>query len=171
MKSLNKYLAGCAGLVCAAASMSASAEPVPRTYLVNAAGNCNGALPSFEGALRKRPTAVVNEGTSNAFVSCSLAGDAGNSGNVGFQIGFSNRNAAPVSFACTFVDGYAAPFLGGEPVFYPQTIEIAANAVAAAVWAPAEGEVFSNNANVSCALPPGVEINLLVVGFDEDNGV
>ena len=38
----------------------------------NAVGNCNGALPGFEGALRKRPLAIANEGTSSAFVSCTL---------------------------------------------------------------------------------------------------
>ena len=171
MKDLGAFLAAAASLACVFASAPVIAEPVPRSLTVNAAGACNGALPSFEGALRKRPTAISNEGAANAFVSCSLAGDASNTGNVDLQVGFTNKSAAPVSFACTFVDGYAQGFFGLEPLYYPTTVAVAANAIGAAQWTAEEGTAFSNNANVSCVLPPGVEINLLLVQFDEDNGV
>ena len=170
MKRLNKCVLAVAVGVCATASLSAMAEPVLRDYTINAAGNCNGALPSFEGALRKRPTAIANEGASSAFVTCSLAGNFLNDGNNVVVAIFTNNSAAEVSFNCTFVDGYSAG-IGGGSVFNPQTVTIAAGMPGAVIWEPAEGELFSNNANVSCALPAGVEINALEIQFEEDNGV
>ena len=64
MKDLRAFLAAAASLACVFASAPVIAEPVPRSLTVNAAGACNGALPSFEGALRKRPTAISNEGAA-----------------------------------------------------------------------------------------------------------
>lgn len=171
MKDLKVCLVAAASLACMFATAPAGAEPVSRSLVVNATGACNGALPSFEGALRKRPTAISNEGAANAFVSCSLAGDVINAGNIDLQVGFTNKTDAPVSFACTFVDGYAQGFFGAVPVYHPATVALAANAVGAAQWTAEEDMAFGNNANVSCVLPPGVEINLLLVQFDEDNGV
>jgi hypothetical protein len=147
------------------------AEPVLRDYTINATGACNGALPSFEGALRKRPTAIANEGTAPAFVSCSTPGDFFNDGNNFVALGFSNRSAVSVTFTCTFVDGFAPPF--GAPAFYPQEVTIPANSPGVAIWEPASEGValFTGNANFNCNLPVGVEINLLEVQYEEDNGV
>ena len=139
------------------------------SYSVNGAGNCSGALPSFEGSLRKRPTAIANEGKAVAFVTCSLPGDL-SVGNLTFQIAFLNRNDSPVSVACTFVDGYAAPFVNGNgPTFYVRETQLGAQNGGDLTWGSEdEGlSLFSPNANVSCALPPGVEIALLIAVFPD----
>ncbi len=139
------------------------------SYSVNGAGNCSGALPSFEGGLRKRPTAIANEGNKVAFVTCSLPGDL-SIGNFTFEVAFLNRNDSPVSVSCTFVDGYAAPFVDGDgPTYYVQNTQLGSQNGGSVVWgAEFEGvSLFSPNANVSCALPPRVEIALLIAVFPD----
>lgn len=155
-----------AGLLMSGAAVSA---PVERDYTINAAGNCNGALPSYEGELRKRPLGIQNEGDSPAFVTCSVPGDYFASGNLVVAVAMSNQGAAPVTVNCTFVDGVTAPF--GEAMYYPQAVEIAPGSVGVAEWNPAEGEAFSSNANVSCNVPVGAAINFVEVVYLEDNGV
>lgn len=134
-------------------------------YAVNAAGACNGALPSYEGALRKRPLGVQNEGSSPAFVTCSLPGSFQTYGNDSLVLAFTNQNAAPVDVNCTFVDDLTAPF--GSPAYYPLTIRVLGNSARDAGWSAAQGELFSPWANVSCNLPAGVALNALEVQFDE----
>lgn len=168
MKILNVLLASSCIAVATALLCPTDASAVSN-YTVNAAGNCAGALPSFEGALRKRPTAIANDGASVAFVTCSLPGDL-RIGNLTLQVAFNNRTSAPVSVPCTFVDGFAAPFVNGNgPTFYVRNAEIEPNNAGAVTWgAEFEGvETFSSSANVSCALPPGVEIALLIAVFPD----
>ena len=140
-----------------------------RDYSIKAAGNCNGALPSYEGELRKRPLGVQNEGTATAFVTCSLPGDFFASGNFLVAAAFTNQNSTPVTVNCTLVDGATAPFM--VPAYYPQSITLPANGVDVFEWTPAGEEPFTALANLSCNLPPGVAINVLEVIFMEDNGV
>ncbi len=54
------------------ASFDAQAVTQNRRFQANATSYCQAALPAFEGAIRKRPLAVQNEGTTNAFVTCSF---------------------------------------------------------------------------------------------------
>lgn len=168
MKGMNIGLcAVTAGLLMAASS--ASAAPVLRDYTINATGNCNGALPSYEGALRKRPLAINNEGTATAFVSCSLPGDFFNEGNNYVAAGFENTSAAAVSVTCTFVDGFSPPF--STPQYIVKTVSVPAGGVNVLEWEPAAGAIFTPNANLNCSLPPGAGINLIEVQYEEDNGV
>lgn len=148
------------------------AMAVQRSYNINATGACNGALPSFEGALRKRPTAIANEGTAPAFVSCSVLSDSLNTeGNQLVGIGFNNHGATEVTFSCTLVDGYASPWgSGGGPSYYPMQITIGGHGSQAVLWYAVDEGVahFTTSANLSCNLPPGVEINVLVTLFEDD---
>lgn len=171
MKHLVLAAFAAATVVVSALPAPAHAAKVSRTYLINAAGNCNGALPAFETALRKRPTAITNEGASPAFVSCSLPGDFQNDGTELFFMAFTNTNATPVTFNCTYVDGQASGFSGSR--FYPKSITLQASGPGFAQWVPSEeGQtIFRNYANVSCALPPGVELNSVQTYFSEENGV
>lgn len=50
----------------------ANAADMVRTHSFNAPAHCQGALPNFEGNLRKRPLALHNEGASTAFVTCAV---------------------------------------------------------------------------------------------------
>lgn len=167
MKGMNIGLcAVAAGLLMAASS--ASAAPVLRDYTINATGNCNGALPSYEGALRKRPLAINNEGSAVAFVSCSLPGSFFDDGNLYLAVGLENTGSAPASVTCTFVDGLAPAF--DTPQYYTQTVVVPANGAEIMSWEPATG-TFSANANLNCSLPVGAGINFIEVQFEEDNGV
>lgn len=165
-----KTIVATLGVTAALATGYASAEPVLRDLTVNATGICQSALPVFETAIRKRPTAIRNEGTTPAFVSCSLPGDFFNEGNVFVGVGLTNLGTAPVTVECTFVDGFALPWAGG-PTFNTGSVTLPAGGTNAIIWEPADGETFSNNANLSCALPVGVEIQLVEIQYEEDNGV
>src|SRR5690606_34316104 len=68
------------------------------------AGVCAAALPAFEGLVRKRPRAIQNEGSTNAFVTCAPpqfteAADPG----LGPSIVLVNHGAGAVTVACTGV--------------------------------------------------------------------
>lgn len=58
-------------------SIDADAATLPRVSATNPAGICQGALPAFETAIRKRPLAVQNEGDSTTFVTCSFTAQGG----------------------------------------------------------------------------------------------
>lgn len=141
------------------------------SYYSNAVGICQGALPSFEGRLRKRPLAIANEGTSNAFLSCTLPLDQTTvQANTVVAVGLVNRSDALVAVACTFVDGTVPELLGGvAPTLYPKNIAIAAGEGASLLWNASEYELeaFSKIASVSCSLPPGVEIAGMATAFTE----
>lgn len=157
------------GMACVCGA--AQAEVFQRTALVNATGVCNGSLPSYEGALRKRPTGIANEGTSNAFVGCSMTGDETNAGSHGFFAYFVNRGAQARTINCTFVDGVAADFGIYPAQYYPQSVEVEPGAPTAMNWAPEEGEAFTALANLNCTLPPGTEINIIGYAYGEEVGV
>ena len=132
----------------------------------NAVGACNGALPGFEGALRKRPLAIANEGASNAFVSCTLATDQVlSTGVTTAGVGIINRDTVPVAVSCTFVDGTAPEIAGAiPPTFYPKTIAILPGSAPSIVWTADEFGLttFSEIASISCNLPPKTEIAAFV---------
>jgi hypothetical protein len=170
--NLRTSIAACALAVAAAAlSGPASADLVLRDYTINAAGNCQPALPVFSTNFRQRPLGIKNEGTTPAYVTCSLPGDFITAGNNFAGIGFVNTGAADYDVSCTFTDGVAAPF--STPNYYPQTVTVPAGSANAAIWDPAAFALttFSQYANFSCLLPPGGEINLLEIQFEQDNGV
>ncbi len=152
-------------------STPASADLVSRDYTINAAGNCQPALPIFATNFRQRPLGIKNEGSSASFVTCSMPGDFFNAGNTFVGIGFVNTGAANYDVSCTFSDGITAPF--GAPNYYPKTVTVPAGSAAAVIWAPGEFSLttFTQNANFSCLLPPGGEINILEIQYQEDNGV
>lgn len=149
----------------ALAATTAHAGGEPHSDAVNATGACNGALPSYEGALRKRALAIANEGTAPAFVSCSVPTDGFQ--NQGYQAGaltFLNRTGNPVAFNCTMVAGVASGLAPGlEPAYYTKLVAVAANGGVQVPWLTSEYgvEIFERPINFSCQLPAGVEIALI----------
>lgn len=140
------------------------AHAVFRIQAQNAAGVCQGALPVYDTSLRNRPSAVSNEGTTNAFVSCSMEGDNGGSSAAPTMFGavFRNNTDANQTVNCTFVDG--TPALA-PLVLLPKSGEILAGELAQIVWDPVAdngGTPFTAWNNLSCNLPAGVEIQILV---------
>lgn len=160
-------------VVAASALMSTSAEAVTstRTQVQNGAGACNSALPVFDGNIRKRPLAIANEGTGNAFVTCSLAAaDYTDSLNDFNGVALSNRNAADVDITCTLVTGT----VGGFPAtYFPKTISVPAGASVVLEWDATTdngGVLFGNTMNYSCNLHPGTDVNAAFTNVNVDVG-
>lgn len=152
-------------LATVAAAIVLPGTPAHAGHGTNAVNVCQGALPNFEGSLRKRPLGVNNEGASTAFVSCSTHVDDGEE-IISVNVLFHNRNEGTAQVSCTMVSGLAQPFPQGTPVYLPKTFEIAAGQPYVASWQKDtdNGGTPFYTANLSCALPPGIEINTLTIG-------
>jgi hypothetical protein len=151
-------------------SGSALAVTVQRTQVQYGAGACQGNLPVSATQLRARPLAIKNEGTSSAFVSCSLAADDFFGALNDFNgVAITNSTGAAVEISCTLVTGNI-----DFPInFFPKTGTIAANSLGVVSWSPAadNGDVpFNNSLNYSCLIPPGVEINGVFTNIEEEVG-
>ena len=146
--------------------------------LVNATSVCSGATPAAEGVLRKRPLGIVNEGASTVFVNCSLpSDDHANTGYTHVQVTFvSHVGFGGDLVRCTFVSGAAAEAADtrGEPDllphYYTSQIEVPPFPEATSLgWTASQEGVdsFGVLASFSCALQPGMEINLLSATYPE----
>lgn len=137
-------------------------------YYQNAAGICQASLPSYEGAIRKRPTAVANEGSSSAFVSCSAPTSAESSTGIEqIYVVLYNRTGAAIPVTCTFVHSYQA---GGTLV--PKTVSVPANNRAFLSWTRADvGDPASLTfANLNCALEPGTDVGYMYYYYTYEIG-
>lgn len=122
---------------------------------------CQGSLPSFEGALRKRPLGINNEGTTTSFVSCSLRAPLGEIDVETITVLLTNRSGNAVDVSCTLIDGTAPPV--GQPRYQTKSVAIGTNAYQLVGWtreADNGGESYAIP-NLNCALKPGVEINII----------
>ena len=154
-------------------STAANAARIEREVgmLGNATTNCQGALPAFEGAIRKRPLAVQNEGTTNAFVTCSFTteyDDESPTLRVASYFGayFINSSTTAKQVTCSGVAGYQT---GASNTYVSKTITVAANGTAQAqlFFTPADnaGNGYHPLVSISCNLLPGVGINDTYVGY------
>lgn len=155
------------------AALSPQASAIERLDLTNATGACQGALPSFEGSLRKRPSGIINISTTNSsFVSCSTTQNffapSGTAAVLGVTL--TNPTAAPVSVSCTMVAGLN--YVGFQsPMQYPKTFTVAAGETVEGTWDFEEdnfGDEFPGSLNVSCNLPAGTELGAVYVLTLED---
>lgn len=169
------------GLVAAVAMLcvapDARAVTAERVIYPNAASWCQGALPAFSGTLRARPLAILNEGASNAFVTCSFPGGEDPSASPQtYEVGVwvINRGGAARTVSCTLVDGYESSSAPTEDTSYtPKSVEIPAGDAAFLTWSPSElpGDPdFIYNPNLSCLLPPGTGLGYLYFGYNEEVG-
>jgi hypothetical protein len=133
------------------------------SHASNAVDVCQGSLPSFEGALRKRPLAIANEGTSSSFVSCSLQVPIGPEDMVGVLTLFSNRSASNQIVSCTLVDGIALPYPNNAPAYQPKAVLIEDGEYGILQWTAGgdNGGDPYDLPNLNCSLPAGVEINFV----------
>lgn len=121
----------------------------------NAAGMCQGALPQFAGSLRARPLALANEGTSDAFITCSLVAE--NARRYQFiNPLFFNRSGVATTATCTIVTGH----VHSSPWYYTRTVSLPAGGGASIELTP-NGADPSNMFNMNCRLPAGVELNYI----------
>lgn len=135
----------------------------------NAAANCQGALPNFEGAIRKRPLSVQNEGTTASFVTCSFVNqyDSDAVGEVDyFEAWFINKGTSEAIVSCTGVAGFET---GANNTYMSKETTVAPNSTVHAVMqfdaSDNGGESFYPLVSLSCRIPPGVGINDTYVGY------
>jgi hypothetical protein len=133
-----------------------------------AANACQAALPAYEGAIRKRPLSVQNEGETPAFVTCALAA-------AGFvtsaDLYFNSIDGQQHIVNCTVVKGY----MGFAEYLTKQVIVSAGGAQDQLKVVPADFGLDTINMqehqiSFSCHLPPGVGINDFGVGWQQDVG-
>ena len=159
----------------ALASGPAQGATALRHFVSHPAGTCQGALPAFETAIRKRPLAVKNEGTTPAFVTCSFTSqgqDGGMSTRNPTRVAVYFRNSgAPVTLSCTGVSGYEGTASTAQYVVKSMPL---GGGIPSLVWSAAdfgEAAYFPNGLfSISCALAPGVSIHESVVQFEEEIG-
>lgn len=151
-----------------ASAVNAGEPGAVHSDLVNATGACNGALPGFEGALRKRALAIANEGSTIAFINCSVPTDGDqNPGYFDATATFVNRSAATATVNCTLVGGIVAEvgelFDMEPPAFRSKSVTIALGAGHSLQWQRQEFGVptLGRLINFSCTLPPRIEIALV----------
>ena len=167
MNRLNVVLAAATVLTGLAVSERAQAVNVNRLDFNHASGFCQGALPSFDTNIRKRPLAVANEGSATAFVSCSMGGERNNAITEA-TLHIYNRTSTNVNVSCTLVHGFES---ASSPTFIPKTLSVPANSDAYFQWLPADnGGANFSWLNWTCALPPGTDIGYGYIRYDEDVG-
>ena len=169
------------GLLLAAVIPVANAAIEDLQIQSNATGLCQGALPVMEANLRKRPLAVVNQGASDAYVSCAFTTIMAQSG-VGtipsdgvvrwFGAFFSSSVAAPQTVTCSGVIG----FEGSSALQYVSLeVDVSADTPDSnyLYFYPEDADPqqasFHQLSSMSCRLPPGVSIGDTYIGIRMDD--
>lgn len=139
---------------------SASAQAVQNSSTANATAHCQGALPAFETAIRKRPLGVQNEGTAPAFVTCSFEANNYGSDNGILLVDtyFTNNSTAAATVTCTAVSG----FEGGTNEYISRTLNIPAAGQGNGFWQASDfpvGGLADSLVSISCQVPVGVSVN------------
>ncbi len=171
-RCLLQLLCVSAALAVAAASPTADAARLTKTHGGTGSANCQGALPSYEGAIRKRPLAVQNEGSTDAFVTCAFSITAGAVTEARLVV--STLGGVDVTVRCTGVNGQ----VGNEPIYANRSVVApASGATTALVFTGASfggtaGPFFPRGplVSMSCALPPGAAINTTLVTLEDEVG-
>lgn len=120
-------------------------------------GNCQAALPTYEGRIRKRPLAVVNESDTNAYVTCALTSEEVSLNVQSFSTRLSNGSDAPVAVTCTAVVGDEL----ATASYIPKTLTLAPGTAGNLTWSGADvgGLLTSKSIAISCNLPPLAALN------------
>lgn len=160
-------IAAAVALASAFAAAPAQAVDVLRSEALNPLNACQGALPSFEGSLRKRPRGMINEGAAPAFLSCGYPAEIrGGTGHTDvIAVEFRNEGTVVQTISCTAVDTVT------NPRFSTKTLTLGPGAISAIQWLPAD----NNGSNyvypaVSCALPPSILVQYVVRRYSENIG-
>lgn len=142
----------------AAASGIATAATADQPTLHLPVSVCQGALPSYEGAFRKRPRGIRNEGTAPAFLTCALYGNSFEARNRNVSLVYANPSQQNVTVSCTLVDGGLS---NGQPPTFSNTQTLSGPGIRGQFGWTANahngGENFAWPA-LSCLIPPGVEV-------------
>jgi hypothetical protein len=138
---------------------SAFAEPAQyRHWSVNAPALCHPAFLRYDSDVRKRPLAVVNEGSAPAYVTCSLPADLANPyGLAQAYIVLRNLSQAPMSINCTVVLGVD----DGGAQYITRTVQVGAGQRVTLAVEPEDfnREYLRQRIGFSCNLPVMAGIN------------
>lgn len=165
-------LALCAG----AASFAANADEQPRQINSGPVNHCQAALPVFDGKIRKRPLAVVNEGDGNAFVTCSLStiGPRFLSTSTFFEFYVSyNGPEESADITCTVVGGVQGGTGNATPQFDTRTGTFERGAVPDSfTYIPGQfnNDIMPDVISFQCNLPPGGAIHDMYLRLNEEIG-
>ncbi len=170
MSSL-KIQAGLALAIVAVASFSpaAQAAPIARQIVGTAAGLCTPAFGPSEVAIRKRPLSVQNEGSTNAFITCSFSSQ-GQPTAAGVYV--NSIDGAVHTVTCTGVTSY----LTATNQYSVKSVDVGPGTGQEEIaWVPADFTGTTTNFpssyfSVSCGLPPGTGVNDIYVSFSEEIG-
>lgn len=167
MNLIKPFLAAATVASTMALAAPASAVDAPRIPIAHATAFCQPALPAFDGLVRKRPLAVQNEGSSNAFVTCSIPLDLGAATFDGVAIYFVNNNEVDTAINCTMANGGGA----GSVVYIPKSTVVPPGGGNNS-WTPADngGDELVPLASFSCNLPPGTGIHMMYAAMEVDVG-
>lgn len=152
-------IAGLTLAVAAAYSTPAVAQEI-HANASQPTARCQGALPAFETAIRKRPLAVQNEGTIATYVTCSFEFDAYealDSSALLLDTYFVNNTDGNVEVTCSAVTGWA----GGDNEYISSTVIIPEGATfeeANLFWFAEDfigGGMGTGLVSMSCRLPQG----------------
>ena len=164
------FTIGTTAVLCAAGTASAGGHAMllPRSFVQNATGACQAALPYYEGAIRKRPLAIQNEGDANAFINCSLVGTERSTGGLKeARIVVLNFTDAPLDVSCTLIGEVTEASMA----FLTKSMTVPANQTGSAHalrWDVADiGSTLVKTANLNCNVPNGTGLGETSVQFDE----
>ena len=162
--------ARCSVLAAGAVAVMAALSPQPShafRVTAQAVAVCQGALPSFEGAIRKRPLAVQNEGSSNAFVTCALNNPGYNTWTTFISsvlIYAQNLNSSSRPITCTAVNS-SATASPDDPLYAIRTVQVSPSDTnstliefAADDFPGSPAALPGDTVSVSCTLVPGMGI-------------
>lgn len=165
MSPSTRWFAAACGAVVALALLPQPAQAFRVT--AQAVAICQGALPVFETAIRKRPLAIQNEGSEPAFVTCAFNNTGlsfGTTGVTAVMVYAQNLNSTARSMACTFVNSSASE-APGPALYLTKTVQVSPGDQSATEIAFAASElpgallVFpGDTVGVSCNLLPGMGV-------------
>lgn len=140
-----------AGSVLTVPSVSSAAGGVQ----ANSTAFCQSALPVFDTNMRKRPLAIVNEGDTDAFVTCNYPVDISTAGVTEVDAYIANHTAITKDVNCTLVDGYD----NGTVTYIPKTTRSYDDGSYHDVDFTASdngGNNYGGTVGISCDLPAGI---------------
>jgi hypothetical protein len=167
MKISKSIVAAVGALLVSGLALPQDAAAGSRASTANAVARCQGALPSYEGAIRKRPLAVQNEGGISAFVTCAFLTDQANVSVEDFGVYASTTNGQAATLNCTAIVGYQT----GGPLYAAKSVALSETGQQSSIfWSEEDfGGPISPNlpVSLSCSLAPGVGLNDMYFNYDD----
>jgi hypothetical protein len=154
---MSKMILAAAGVLLLGVSQQAAALDLLSTTGTGPVGNCQAAMPVYEGQIRKRPLAIANESDKPAFVTCALSGEEVSLNVQSFSTRLSNGSNVAVTVRCTAVVGDEL----ANASYISKSLTLAPGAAGNLTWtgADAGGLLTSKSIAMSCELPSFAALN------------